>query len=163
MSEQRNLTRGLESSLSRLSVVDGKLRFTTDTGRLFLDNGTERVEITDFVKGLSESQIKSIVTPLPKFYYANDTNSILYHNGSSWQKINNHVEFADKDEDGNNIKSTYAPKISPSFTGTPTTPTPESNSNELMIVNKKYVDNAITDILELVVIDFDGDYGNIDE
>ena len=40
----RILSKGIESELPK--VVDGRLRFTTDTGRLFLDNGNERVEIS---------------------------------------------------------------------------------------------------------------------
>lgn len=141
---KKNLTRGLESTLDKLPISDGKLRFTTDTGRLFLDCGTAlRIEISDFVKGMTESQIKSNMIPLPKFYYAYDTQRLFYYNGTTWVQVNNHVEFADKDGVGNNIKDTYAPKNSPSLSGTPTTPTPSSSSSGSMIANKEYVDNII--------------------
>lgn len=141
---KKNLTRGLESTLDKLPISDGKIRFTTDTGRLFLDCGTAlRIEISDFVKGMTESQIKSNMIPLPKFYYAYDTQRLFYHNGTTWVQVNNHVEFADKDGVGNNIKDTYAPKNSPSLSGTPTTPTPSSSSSGSMIANKEYVDNII--------------------
>lgn len=146
MFEKKNLTRGLESVLKNLPVNDGKLRFTTDTARLFLDNDTTRIEITDFVKGLPEGQIRGIVTPLPKFYYAADTRRLLYYHNGEWLQVNHHVEYADKDGVGNNIKNTYAPLNSPSLSGTPTTPTPTTSSSNTMIANKEYVDNSVGDI-----------------
>ena len=55
----RILSKGIESELPK--VVDGRLRFTTDTGRLFLDNGNERVEISDFVKGQTSCTTSKIL------------------------------------------------------------------------------------------------------
>ena len=45
------LSKGKESSLDNLDIENGKLRFTTDTGRLFLDDDGKRIEITE--KGLA--------------------------------------------------------------------------------------------------------------
>ena len=67
------LTKGYQSALDLLDIEHGKLRLTTDTMRLFLDDNGERKEVTDFVKGLTEEEIRSILAPLPKFYYASDT------------------------------------------------------------------------------------------
>ena len=91
---QRRLTRGIQSALDKTSIEDGKLRFTTDTGRLFLDNGLDRVEITDFVKGKTEEEIRDIIAPLPKFYFASDTKAILIYDGDDWVKCCDRVSYA---------------------------------------------------------------------
>lgn len=71
------LSKGIESDLP-VDVGENKLRFTTDTGRLFLDNeGLDRIEITDFVKGLTKDQILSTISPLPKVYISSDTHEIF--------------------------------------------------------------------------------------
>ena len=82
------LTKGPESILP--SIEDGKLRFTTDTGRLFIDGDNTRTEITDFVKGLTEAEIKSQLAPLTnKIYIASDSNKMLYYNiTNGWMNIN---------------------------------------------------------------------------
>ena len=81
----RILSKGIESELPK--VVDGRLRFTTDTGRLFLDNGNERVEISDFVKGQTSTQITGTLAPLPKFYLASDTNVLYFYAGGQWNTV----------------------------------------------------------------------------
>lgn len=129
----RILTRGLESELP-LNVDDGKLRFTTDTGKIFLDCGSSRIEFTDFIKDKSEQQILQTQNPLPKIYLSNDTSKLFYYD-QSWKTINastaeyaasvgtalnaSTAECAIKDGSGNTITSTYAPITSPEFSGTP--------------------------------------------
>ena len=82
------LSKGKESSLDNLDIENGKLRFTTDTGRLFLDDDGKRIEITDFVKGLTKDEILSIEDPLPKFYFAIDTYELYYYLRRRWIPIN---------------------------------------------------------------------------
>lgn len=82
------LTKGLQSSLNSTEIEDGKLRFTIDTGRLFLDvdDGTkkERVRISDVENGLTEEQIFSIIAPMPKIYVSTDTHRAYVGTGLEW-------------------------------------------------------------------------------
>ena len=75
-----NLTRGSQSDVYNTTIQDGKIRFATDTGRLFIDVGTSRIEITDYVKGLTYAQIMALNNPLPKLYMASDTLSFYSYN-----------------------------------------------------------------------------------
>ena len=83
------LTKGTEASLH--DFVEGKLRFTTDTGRIFLDTGTNsRIEYTDFVKDYTEEQILALTTGiLPKVYMSSDTFKLFYYDTTSttWKSI----------------------------------------------------------------------------
>jgi len=139
----RILTRGNESALPS-TITDGKLRFTTDTHKLFLDNGNERIEFTDFVKGLTTQQIKAIAAPLPKFYLSSDEGTLWFHDGTNWKSL-----VADKavgDKNGNDITTTYAPLSSPALTGAPTTPDVAAGDSSTKIANTNFVANAISNI-----------------
>lgn len=74
------LTRGSQSKIDSTPIEDGKLRFGIDSGRLFVDSKNARVEITDFVKGLSYQEIISLQSPLRKLYLSTDTHQILMYN-----------------------------------------------------------------------------------
>lgn len=79
------LTKGLESVLQNTPIQAGKLRFTIDTRKLFLDNDNgERLEFTDFIKDLTEEQILDTLAPLPKFYFSSDTHKIYYYAYGEW-------------------------------------------------------------------------------
>ena len=67
------LTKGLQSSLNNTSVENGKLRFVTDAGRLYLDDSNSRKEISNVVTGMTEAQILGQLIYLPKLYMASDT------------------------------------------------------------------------------------------
>ena len=60
------MSRGYQKDIDNTPIVDGKLRFGIDTGRLFIDSKYARIEITDFVKGLTYDEIVSLKNPLPK-------------------------------------------------------------------------------------------------
>ena len=79
------LSKGIQSVLDTLPIEVDKLRFTTDTGRIFLDllNGT-RLEFSDFVKSYTEEEILNILTPLPKVYISSDTHKLFIHDGKEW-------------------------------------------------------------------------------
>ena len=82
------LTKDVEANLT--TYAEGKLRFTTDTHKIFLDvSNNARIEFTDFVKGLTEAQIKATNNPLPKLYLASDTHKLLVYNttSSEWETI----------------------------------------------------------------------------
>ena len=73
------LSKGLQSALARTPIENGKIRFATDTGRLFIDENNVRIEITDFCKDYTEEGIKSIISPLPKIYISSDTNKMMFY------------------------------------------------------------------------------------
>ena len=86
------LTKGLQSELATTDIEDGKIRFTIDTGRLYLDlkpegSAGERVLISEFIDIYTESQIKNdVIAPLPKIYVASDTHrAFVYYTATlSW-------------------------------------------------------------------------------
>ena len=122
------LSKGYYSSLAGTSIEQDKLRFTLDTGQIFLDTADERVEFTDFVKGLTEAQIQDTFAPLPKFYLSSDTHKLFYHDGEEWlivaeQNVDSvdHATNADtatyatkasQDSQGQTINSTYIKNVS---------------------------------------------------
>ena len=122
------LSKGYYSSLAGTSIEQDKLRFTLDTGQIFLDTADERVEFTDFVKGLTEEQIQDTFAPLPKFYLSSDTHKLFYHDGEEWlivaeQNVDSvdHATNADtatyatkagQDSQGQAINSTYIKNVS---------------------------------------------------
>ena len=96
----RILSKGLEANLP--GIEDGKLRFTTDTGRLFLDSGENRVEISDFVKDKTAQEIIQTEHPLPKFYLASDTNILYYFNNNTdqWNTVKVDIGLATTASEG---------------------------------------------------------------
>ena len=86
------LTRGISSQLP--AVSDGKLRFTTDTRCLYLDNGNTRIQISDVITGNTEAQILDIIAALPKLYLASDTFNLWYKSGATWEKISKATELS---------------------------------------------------------------------
>ena len=68
MSYEQHLSRGTQSTIDATPIEDGKIRFSVDEARLFLDLGSERIEYTDFVKGLTQDEIFALESPLPKMY-----------------------------------------------------------------------------------------------
>lgn len=74
-----HLSRGLQETIDKTKIVDGKLRFATDTARLFMDTATERIEFTDVVKGLKYSEIIKLESPLPKLYLSSDSHQLLLY------------------------------------------------------------------------------------
>ena len=81
------LTKGLQSSLNTTPIVDGMLRFTTDTGRLYLDVDSDRVLISETVDLYTESQIKQILAPLPKVYVSSDTHRSFVYSYSTLEWV----------------------------------------------------------------------------
>lgn len=78
MSEHSNLTRGTFSKIATTPVEDGKVRFCTDEGRLFIDYQDQRIEISDLVTGMTTAELEVLQNPLNKFYIASDTKAIYY-------------------------------------------------------------------------------------
>lgn len=81
------LTKGLEASLSGTEVIEGTIRITTDTGRLFLDTATEHFPISNVVIGMSEAEILALQNPLKKLYVADDTLRVFASDGTDMRDI----------------------------------------------------------------------------
>lgn len=75
-------TKGLQSALESTSIENGKLRFTVDSGRLYLDHNTSRIAISGVVTGFTDSEIRNLSTPLPKLYVASDTLKLYASDGT---------------------------------------------------------------------------------
>jgi hypothetical protein len=84
MAYNKNLSRGLQSAINETPIEDGKLRFTVDTARIYLDLKNERIEFTDFVKGLTGEEIRNLQNPLPKMYLSSDTHELLFYHDEEW-------------------------------------------------------------------------------
>lgn len=113
------LTKGTQSELNSKSIEDGVLRYTTDTGCLYLDisNDTEtkRLKISDIDNSKTEEEIFNIIAPLPKIYVSSDTHRAFVSSGLNMvdlAEINLDVAstinsdapiwFTDKSEDATN-------------------------------------------------------------
>lgn len=86
------LTRGLQASLALTPIEDGKLRYTTDTGRCYLDfkddeGNLKRVRITDVEFDYTEEQILALTSYKQKLYIAADTAAAFYNIGGTWQRV----------------------------------------------------------------------------
>lgn len=71
------IKRGAQLSIDMQPITNGKIYYALDTGRLFMDTTTERIEFTDFVQGLTYSEITGLVNPLQKLYLSMDTHQLL--------------------------------------------------------------------------------------
>lgn len=85
------LTKGLQSSLDSTPIEDGKLRYCTDTGKLFLDqvkgDSSQRMAISSIEEGYTEEEIADIIAPLPKVYLSSDTHRMYVHTILGWIDI----------------------------------------------------------------------------
>ena len=81
------LTKGTEDIISRTPVEPNKLRFTTDTGKLYLDTDGGRVEFTDIIDDLTDIQINLLEEYSDKIYLAKDTSRLYVYNRSKNQLI----------------------------------------------------------------------------
>lgn len=115
------LTKGLQSALENKQVEDGKLRFTTDTGNLYLDTTNGRVKISDIVQGYSEAQLAELIAPLPKIYLTSDTHRMYVFVGAAWVDLasigltldstsnsTKFIWFSSSDADNPNYDSSFA-------------------------------------------------------
>lgn len=85
------MTRGVKSSLASTPIEDGKLRFCTDSGELYLDNGEgasgTRIQICDINSGYTEEQLGNILVPLPQVYLTSDTHRLYVFASGTWYDI----------------------------------------------------------------------------
>lgn len=89
------LTKGVKSNLGTTAIHNGKIRFTTDTGELFVDDDNKRVQINDVIKGYTQSEIEALQNPLStKFYFSSDTHLFMYYANNEWSHIAVEAESA---------------------------------------------------------------------
>lgn len=81
------LKRGLQNSIDNHSLEDGKIYFSIDQGRIFTDTSNERIEFSDFIKGLTYNEIMNLETPLPKMYLSTDTRQLLAYDFTTEQWV----------------------------------------------------------------------------
>ena len=81
---EQHLSRGKQDDIDKAPIQDGKLRFSVDQARIFMDLVNERVEFTDFVKGLSTDEIRALTNPLPKIYLTTDTHQFMMYHAGEW-------------------------------------------------------------------------------
>ena len=109
------LTRGYQSTINSTQIEDGKIRFAVDSGRLFIDSEHNRIEITDFVKGLNYREILALSDPLPKMYLSADTHQFMIYDTAENKWISySGADFVAKslaDKNGNDIDKTYISNI----------------------------------------------------
>lgn len=71
------IKRGLQESIDNQPITDGKIYLSTDQCRLFMDIANERLEFSDFIRGLTYNEIINLESPLPKIYLSTDTLQML--------------------------------------------------------------------------------------
>ena len=88
---------GLKAALANANIQNYKLRFTTDTGELFLDYGNSRIPIReDIIYGMTDTQINAIQSPSSKLYFSSDTHLLYYYDTtlSEWSYVGIEAERA---------------------------------------------------------------------
>ena len=93
---EKILLKGLDDDIP-VSIADCALRFTTDTKRLFIEDGTSRIEITDIITSMTESQIINASSLMAKIYVASDTLEMYVSDGTDLEKVNKFVPVAISD------------------------------------------------------------------
>lgn len=88
MSFLKMFSKGFRSSLETYPIDNGTFKVATDTKQLFVDLDGERIELSDIVTGLTESEILDIWAPLPKVYLSSDTNKLYHYTQSGWAVVN---------------------------------------------------------------------------
>lgn len=95
------LKRGLQATIDNYPVINGKVYFATDTCRLFMDIANERLEYSDFVKGLTYAEIINLENPLQKMYMSTDTRQLMAYDFVNEQWIS----FSGGDIDASKVVS----------------------------------------------------------
>lgn len=134
------LTKGVSTSLDKTPIEDGKLRYCTDNGKVFLDQGNtgngKRIPLSDIVEGNTEAQIKANNYPLVKLYLASDTKHLfVYLNTIGWYDLTAtslKKDTEDKDKsiwfsDPNTSDLADTPKYDSDLSYNPATKTLKSN------------------------------------
>ena len=74
-----------EANLSSIAVEHGQIILCTDSGKLYIDHGSNRVSISDVVQ--VETQTALPLAPLDKFYITRDTGDVYFYINDEWKKL----------------------------------------------------------------------------
>jgi hypothetical protein len=108
--------RGSHDGLMNTSIENGTFNVCKDTGELYIDIDGERIPTNDIIIYNSEAEIRALLTPAKKIYYARDTYNLLTFETSDlqWKIVGGEdVKFshsAEKDSLGNIISDHYQSK-----------------------------------------------------
>lgn len=86
------LSKGLESSLASTPIEDGKIRYCTDTGRVYLDQKSDghesRIRLSDIEDSYTEEELSEMLAPSStKIYIAKDTNRMYRFYNGAWYDL----------------------------------------------------------------------------
>ena len=153
MSYEQHLSRGTQSTIDATPIEDGKIRFSVDEARLFLDLGSERIEYTDFVKGLTQDEIFALESPLPQMYLSSDTHQFMMYHAEEWVVFGG----ATYDSSGQKVDETYIKDIKYNDSGilvkTYGNGTEEEISSSVAVANKiETLENKIEELTTAIEI-----------
>lgn len=80
-----------QSQVDSVPVIAGQLIYTTDTTNTYWDiSSTERKRISDIIMLSTESARESILAPLDKFYFVEETNELWRYSATEdWVQLTN--------------------------------------------------------------------------
>lgn len=78
----------VKSALNSIPIVNGQLIYVSDNQEIYWDTGNIRKQIIDIIILNTDNDFDNLLTPLTKFYYVKESNSLYYYTGTSWLLIN---------------------------------------------------------------------------
>ena len=90
--------RGTSAQVTSAPVVDGQLLVAKDVGQLFVDAGSNRVQINDIIKVATLPE--ATAANVNKVYYATTPNVLAVSNGTAWTQINAQQVIAEGSTNG---------------------------------------------------------------
>lgn len=79
-----------EANLSSVAVKHGQIILCTDSEKLYIDHGSNRVSISDVVQ--VETQTALPLAPLDKFYITQDTGDVYFYINDEWKKLTDTIK-----------------------------------------------------------------------
>lgn len=79
-----------EANLSSIAVKHGQIILCTDSEKLYIDHGSNRVSISDVVQ--VETQTALPLAPLDKFYITQDTGDVYFYINDEWKKLTDTIK-----------------------------------------------------------------------
>lgn len=124
---------------SKTSDLTNDSDFVEDASYVHTDNN-----FSDAEKGKADGALQKKSAAGIVYSAANETTTSAATASQIVSAIGNTaVARATGDASGNSISGTYAPKVSPALTGTPTAPTATAGTNTTQIATTEFVTNAI--------------------
>lgn len=79
-----------EAHLGDVAVKNGQIILCTDSEKLYIDHGSNRVSISDVVQ--VETQAALPLAPLDKFYITQDTGDVYFYINDEWKKLTDTIK-----------------------------------------------------------------------